>query len=130
MKPCNGCGKCCLSYGGQSGLGVASEADARRLINARRLDIIQWIDPNLGDLWTNPRTGEETSRCPWLRKLPGKLVYKCRIHAVRPDVCRNYPVSIEQMNLDGCEMLEESDKHEPDATLLQELQALRSGWSR
>lgn len=107
MKPCNGCGKCCLKYGGNSGLGCASERDIVRLED--RPDVLSWIPQSLLDLWVSPTTGEEANRCPWLRKLPKKDSYKCRIHDVRPDVCRGYPVSIEQMKEDGCEMLEETD---------------------
>lgn len=107
MKPCNGCGKCCLKYGKGSGLGCASENDLARLRD--RPDIVSWIYPFPLDLWVSPATGEETTKCPWLKKLSNRESYKCRIHDVRPDVCRNYPVNIEQMVEDGCEMLEQED---------------------
>jgi len=42
-------------------------------------------------------------------------------------VCGNYPVSIEQMVEDGCEMLEEGDLEKPRLQLREELEALRNG---
>jgi Fe-S-cluster containining protein len=48
-------------------------------------------------------------RCPWLRKLPGQDKYICRIYYNRPDDCKHYPVTIEQMLNDECEMLEPRD---------------------
>ena len=52
-------------------------------------------------------------RCPWLRKLPGQEKYMCRIYYDRPDDCKHYPVDIDQMLGDGCEMLEASDLRNP-----------------
>jgi len=48
-------------------------------------------------------------RCPWLRKLPGQHKYICRIYHNRPDDCRHYPVTIDDMARDECEMLEARD---------------------
>lgn len=91
----------------------------------QRPEVLNYTDM-LGDLWISPVTGEEMNRCPWLRKLPRKEKYKCRIHEVRPDVCRAYPVDIDQMVSDGCEMLEDGDLDKPRSQLLAELQELRN----
>lgn len=48
-------------------------------------------------------------RCPWLRKLPGQRKFICRIYKDRPEDCKHYPVTIDQMILDECEMLEVRD---------------------
>ena len=53
-------------------------------------------------------------RCPWLRKLPNQEKYICRIYHDRPDDCRHYPVNIDQMISDDCEMLERRDLANPD----------------
>ncbi len=103
MRDCNSCGKCCLKYSAGSGLGTATDKDIARWID--RPDILEYIDFTR-DLWVSPITGDETSRCPWLRKLPNKNIYKCKIYDVRPDACRAYPVNREQMQRDRCEMLE------------------------
>lgn len=61
----------------------------------------------------NPVSGEQLTRCPWLSELaePGK--YGCKIYHDRPEDCRHYPVTIEQMVKDECEMLEASDLARP-----------------
>jgi Fe-S-cluster containining protein len=74
-----------------------------------RDDILAWVDPiELGnggyvyDVWINPRTHDDVARCPWLRKLPGKDKYICRIHDVKPKVCREYPKSKVHAKETGC----------------------------
>lgn len=57
----------------------------------------------------DPDTGEQIELCPWLRKAPGKNIYTCDIYHDRPEDCRHYPVTIEQMINDDCEMLDKSD---------------------
>ena len=52
-------------------------------------------------------------RCPWLRKLPNQNKYICRIYYDRPDDCKYYPVNIDQMVRDECEMLEARDLPNP-----------------
>ena len=122
MRPCTRCGKCCENYG-DGLLGSATEADLQRLEN--RPDVLRYLDA-LGDFWISPITHDDMHRCPWLRKLPNQATFKCRIHDVRPDICRNYPVSIDQMIKDGCEMLEEADLEKPRDQLERELRELRN----
>jgi len=77
-----------------------------------RDDILVWvvIIPTAGspvyDLWTSPITGEEVERCPWLRKLPNKERYVCRIHHVKPKHCREYPTSKKHAEETGCKGFE------------------------
>jgi Fe-S-cluster containining protein len=54
------------------------------------------------DIWFSPTTGEATARCPWLRKLPNKNIYKCRIHETKPPHCRNFPKSKKHALSTGC----------------------------
>lgn len=61
----------------------------------------------------NPDTGEQIERCPWLRKRPNQDKYICDIYYDRPDDCKHYPVTIEQMEKDECEMLEAQDLTKP-----------------
>lgn len=62
-----------------------------------------------GRIWFSPVTGKQMVRCPWLRKLPNQNKYICRIYFDRPDECKHYPVNIDEMVRDGCEMLEPRD---------------------
>ena len=61
----------------------------------------------------SPETGKQLTLCPWLSKLPDQDKYICDIYYDRPDDCRYYPVTIDQMVIDDCEMLEAQDLSNP-----------------
>ena len=103
MKECNQCGKCCTLYGPDLAV-LDSEID---WWENHAPDIANYARG--GKIWISPITGERMLRCPWLRKLPGQDKYICRIYYNRPDDCKHYPVTIEQMLNDECEMLEPRD---------------------
>ncbi|MBQ0713187.1 MAG: YkgJ family cysteine cluster protein [Porticoccus sp.] len=108
MKDCNQCGKCCVKYS-NGGLSVSeSEIELWELFKP---DIYQYVSN--GKIWVDPKTGEQIERCPWLRKEPNQEKYTCDIYYDRPDDCKFYPVTIEQMVKDECEMLEERDLDKP-----------------
>jgi Fe-S-cluster containining protein len=108
VKDCNQCGKCCTNYGG-----------GNLSVTAREIDWWETHTPEIasyvreGKIWVSPVTGKTMARCPWLRKLPGQNKYICRIYYNRPDDCKHYPVDIEQMVKDDCEMLEAHDLRRP-----------------
>lgn len=108
MKDCNQCGKCCTRYGGGDLSASAGEID---WWENHRPDIFSYVGD--GKIWTSPVTGKQMPRCPWLRKLPKQNKYICRIYYDRPDECRHYPVNIDQMIRDECEMLEARDLDNP-----------------
>jgi len=66
-----------------------------------------------GKIWISPVTGKQMVRCPWLRKLPKQNKYICRIYYDRPEECKHYPVTVNQMVRDQCEMLEPRDLLNP-----------------
>lgn len=104
MKDCNQCGKCCTNYGGGRLSASTSEIEWWEV---HRPDIFSYVSD--GEIWVSPVTGKPMDRCPWLRKLPNRNKYICRIYHDRPDDCRHYPVKIEDMIKDECEMLERQD---------------------
>lgn len=96
---------------------------------ARGFSLIEWaraglVGEDYTDLWVSPRDGSEPKRCPWLRKLARSDLYKCRIHEVRPPVCRNFPVDAEQAIRFGCPMIEEADIGRPMEALDRELDSI------
>ncbi len=114
MKDCNSCGKCCIKYG-NGGLS-ASEADIEgwELFNP---DIYRFVKK--GEVWFDPVTGQLIERCPWLREQPGKgksakSFYTCDIYLDRPEDCRHYPSTVDEMIRDGCEMIEVKDLSDPN----------------
>lgn len=109
MKDCNQCGKCCTKYGGDGLSATASEIDWWERF---RPEIFSYVRD--GKIWVSPATGKQMPRCPWLRKLPNREKYICRIYHDRPDDCKQYPVNISEMVVDECEMLEVRDLADPN----------------
>lgn len=68
---------------------------------------------NDGRIWMDPDTGAQLLRCPWLQKEPDQEKYTCSIYLERPADCRHYPVTIQQMVNDECEMIEVKDLDRP-----------------
>ena len=108
MKECNQCGKCCTKYsdGGLS----ASESEIKHW-DVFNPNIYSYVSN--GNIWFDPDTGKQLESCPWLRKEPNQNKYTCDIYFDRPDDCKYYPVTIEQMIKDECEMLEARDLSKP-----------------
>lgn len=108
MKNCNQCGKCCTKYS-DGGLSVTSEeVDFWEVF---RPEIYRYISDE--KIWMDPTTGKQLTRCPWLQKIPDQEKYSCAIYYDRPDDCKLYPVTIEQMVDDDCEMIELIDLENP-----------------
>lgn len=105
---CRQCGHCCLNLE-DAYQTTAFEEDVLAWEAAERWDIVSrvWCWENekgvlFNDIWINPRTGEEVNRCPWLRKLPNRNKYKCRINDLKPRHCREFPVSRKHARETGC----------------------------
>ena len=108
MKECNQCGKCCIKYG-NGGLSVsARQAD---YWDNYKPEIYRYVSQ--GNIWFYPETGKQIELCPWLRKAPNQNKYTCDIYYDRPDDCKLYPSTINEMTIDECEMLEEKDLSSP-----------------
>ena len=108
MKECNLCGKCCTKY---SNGGLSASDSEIELWDVFRPDISSYVSG--GKIWMSPDTGKQIELCPWLKKLPDQNKYICEIYYDRPDDCKHYPVTIEQMVDDECEMLESKDLIKP-----------------
>ena len=108
MKECNQCGKCCERY---SDGGLSATENEIEFWEIFRPHIYNFVSG--GKIWIDPNTGDQIERCPWLRQLPNQGKYVCDIYYDRPDDCKHYPVTIEQMIKDECEMLEARDLASP-----------------
>ena len=105
---CKQCGNCCLNLL-DAFCTCATEEDVQLWEAKGRYDILEWVNSiPLGDnqfihdIWLSPVTGEDVTRCPWLRKLPNQNKYVCRIHDVKPLHCREYPKSRNHAKETGC----------------------------
>jgi len=118
MKDCNSCGKCCIKYG-NGGLSASSaDIEGWALFNPEIYSYVQVIN-NSGNIWFDPATGKLIEYCPWLKKQTahgGAAFYTCDIYHNRPEDCRHYPSTIEEMIFDECEMIEVRDLPSADAT--------------
>lgn len=110
MKNCTQCGKCCIAYS-DGGLSASpSEIDDWENYYP---EIYRYVSH--GKIWINPETKQPFKRCPFLVTLPNANTpdtpdkYGCQIYHNRPEDCRHYPVTIDQMIKDDCEMIEVRD---------------------
>ena len=92
---CKQCGNCCINIPGAYAHSI-DEEDVERWKKNRRNDILKWVISidyekfTIHDVWFHPETGDDVSSCPWLEKSDnGK--YKCAIHDLRPNYCREWP---------------------------------------
>lgn len=108
MKSCNQCGKCCINY---SNGGLAATSEEIEFWEVFHPEIARYVSE--GNIWADPTTGRIFERCPWLAQEPGSKKYICEIYDHRPADCRHYPVTIDQMVEDECEMLEPRDLQYP-----------------
>ena len=109
---CIQCGNCCLNLNDAISV-CATEEDIQLWRTEGREDILEWVSFITAggqfiaaDIWINPKTGEEAIRCPWLRKIPNKSKYICRIQDLKPKHCREYPQSKEHAEETGCKVFE------------------------
>lgn len=103
---CQQCGHCCrnLEYHRE-----VKESDLSLWKKMGRKDILQWVDaaPQKNGvpayrIWVCPKTKRIVEPCPFLEKNPTANRWICRIHDVKPDICRQYPVSRKHAVMTGC----------------------------
>ncbi len=103
---CRQCGQCCrnLDYRNE----VTAE-DVQRWKEAGRRDILKWVGTarrpdgrRAYQIWVVPGTNRFAEVCPFLRHRSARNRWVCRIHEVKPAICRNYPVSRKHGLMTGC----------------------------
>ena len=108
MKECNSCGKCCIKY--SNGALSASKQEIE-LWEVFTPAIAEYV--HKGAIWADPKSGKLLELCPFLRlaesNKTSQVKYSCDIYFDRPDDCKYYPSNVQEMILDGCEMIEASD---------------------
>ncbi len=104
MKDCNSCGKCCIKYSNGALSASKQEIELWEIFNP---DIAEYV--RKGEIWADPKSGKLLELCPFLRQEKEGAPYMCDIYLDRPDDCKYYPSNVQEMILDGCEMIEEFD---------------------
>jgi Fe-S-cluster containining protein len=103
---CQCCGRCCLTLDYRDQL---TTEDVQRWRQIGRTDVINRIGVFLKEghgpryrMWVSPHTKEYEKHCPFLKKESSSQRYLCRIHDVKPAICRQYPVSRKHAQMTGC----------------------------
>ncbi|HIJ55639.1 MAG TPA: hypothetical protein HPQ03_05885 [Deltaproteobacteria bacterium] len=103
---CRQCGRCCQTLEYYDGCTIDNYRNWECL---QRTDIMEWVRPITQDgeivscrIWVKPGTKHYAEICPWLRKIPDRNRYECRIHDVRPEICRQYPGTRKHAEMTGC----------------------------
>jgi Fe-S-cluster containining protein len=103
---CRQCGRCCLNLDYHS---ECTAEDYRAWQADGRDDILRWVRRVPGKnkspayrIWVAPGTENPISECPFLEKVPGSDKRTCAIHAVKPDICRLYPLTRKHGQMTGC----------------------------
>jgi Fe-S-cluster containining protein len=103
---CRQCGHCCRSLDYHSEL---NDADVAHWRESGRKDILEWVAVTTsGDgkpayrIWVSPETARIVTPCPFLKQDPDTRRWLCRIHDVKPGICRQYPVSRKHARMTGC----------------------------
>lgn len=103
---CRQCGQCCqcLDYHDQVTVG-----DVAAWRESRQTEILDWVGVfkdrdgrEVYRVWVIPGTTRLAETCPFLHKVSTQNRWVCRIHSVKPGICRNYPVSRKHALMTGC----------------------------
>ena len=105
---CRRCGRCCTVLTG--GYNFTVDEEQIEIWEEYVPQVLDWLVPLAGDGlydgWISPATGEEVTRCPWLRmrqherfKIKGAY---CLIHEYKSPVCVGYPHTIAHAIRTGC----------------------------
>lgn len=104
MKDCNSCGKCCIKYSNGALSASKPEIELWEVFNP---EIAEYV--HQGEIWVDPKTKQLLTLCPFLRQEKIGAPYTCDIYLDRPDDCKYYPSNVQEMILDGCEMIDDND---------------------
>ncbi len=103
---CRQCGQCCRALDYHHDV---TEADVAQWKGSGHSDILKWVEVSTGKdrapiyrIWVSPKTGQLISPCPFLKKNPTTNRWRCHIHAIKPGICRQYPVSRKHALMTGC----------------------------
>ena len=103
---CRQCGCCCrfLDYHNEV---TAEDVAIWRTLG--RKDILKWVyeircegQPEKYQAWVVPGTLKQAETCPFLEKESESGRWRCRIHDVKPAICRQYPLNRKHAVMSGC----------------------------
>jgi len=103
---CRQCGDCCRFLDYHDAL---TTADVERWEQLGRQDVLARVGVSRKidgtptyRIWVEPGSTKLDKQCPFLEQLPAENRWICRIHHVKPHICREYPVSRKHGMMTGC----------------------------
>lgn len=110
---CRQCGRCCRALDYRDGI---TEEDVTHLRATGRADILEWVAiSKTADgretfrMWVVPGTNQFAVPCPFLKRGASEKLWLCRIHDVKPWICRHFPVSRKHARMTGCPGFDKKD---------------------
>lgn len=103
---CRQCGRCCRKLDYHDAL---TAGDVAGLRDMGREDVLRWVGVSAGKdnepvyrIWVQPGTRQVADPCPFLKRESSENRWICRIHDVKPAICRQYPLSRKHALMTGC----------------------------
>ena len=103
---CRQCGQCCRSLDYRREVTAEDVAGWRAL---GRTDILEWVgiferagQKTAHRIWMIPGTTKLAETCPFLHHVSSENRWICRIHDVKPSICRQYPFTRKHALMTGC----------------------------
>jgi Fe-S-cluster containining protein len=103
---CRQCGHCCRRLDYRHEL---TPDDVHRWRRMGRLDILDWVgesrrpDGSISyQIWVVPGTNRFAQTCPFLKQGASNHLWICAIHELKPQICRQYPITRKHAQMTGC----------------------------
>ena len=100
---CFRCGVCCMKYSPK-----ATAAEAEHIADSLGVSLETFLERYVDDSWFEPGfylLDTQDGACIFLAGSEDKRVYSCLIHAVRPQVCREWQPGLDRKEcLEGLQM--------------------------
>ncbi len=103
---CAQCGHCCQNLAREN---ECTHEDYRRWQSPGLEHILErvWVQDHGPQgmkyiIWVKPGTHEVSPVCPWLVPSPEKGRFMCAIQNVKPETCRQYPLTRKHARMTGC----------------------------
>jgi len=105
---CCQCGNCCRNLNYHKDCTAADYNRWKILGRKDILDKIKMVYPPGSKspeyrIWVKPDTGQFYDVCPWLVQSERKGRFACRIQEIKPEYCRQYPLTRKHATMTGCQ---------------------------
>lgn len=105
---CRRCGNCCRNLKYHNDCTENDYTRWKKLARQDILDKVMVIAPSVAGIprykiWKKTGSGKLYEKCPWLVPAPVNGRYECSIQKIKPDYCRQYPLTRKHAVMTGCQ---------------------------